>query len=75
MRDDGYIEHYSLAADEADTYEWKPDGSIGAVEGSHDDIIMSTAIGVTVALDSRFLGKPHEVLETAAKRFAMRVES
>jgi hypothetical protein len=72
IRDDGYIEHSSPACDEADTYEWKPDGTLGATEGSHDDIIMSTAIGVTVALDNRFLGKPREITQTQSKRFAIR---
>jgi hypothetical protein len=72
IRDDGYIEHYAIACDEADSYEWKPDGSVGAVDGGNDDVVMSTAIGVTVALDSRFLGKPHAVAETAAKRFGVK---
>jgi hypothetical protein len=72
MRDDGYIEHFERACDEADSYEWKPDGSIGAVDGEHDDIVMSTAIGVTVALDSRFLGTPRQIVETGAKRFGVK---
>jgi hypothetical protein len=71
MRDDGYIEHYSLACDEADSYEWKPNGSTGAVDGAHDDVVMSTAIGVTVALDNRFLAAPR-VAETGNKRFGIK---
>jgi hypothetical protein len=72
IRDDGYIEHYNVACDEADSYEWKPDGTVGAVDGGNDDVVMSTAIGVTVALDSRVLGVPHAVVETDAKRFGIR---
>lgn len=71
IRDSGYIEHYETACNEADCYEWKPDGSMGAVEGANDDVIMSTAIGVTVALDARFLGVPREVKESENNRFAV----
>jgi hypothetical protein len=72
MRDGGYIEHCSTACDEADSYEWKPDGSVGAVDGGNDDVVMSTAIGVTVATDTRFLGIPREIVDSEAKRFGMR---
>ena len=75
IRDSGYIEHYGRACDEADSYEWKPDGSIGAVDGEHDDVVMSTAIGATVALDTRFLGAPRQIVETEKKRFGLRVNS
>jgi hypothetical protein len=34
---------------EADSYEEKPDGSYGAVDGTHDDILMSTAIGLWIS--------------------------
>ena len=50
MRDDGYIERDKRALDEADTFEHKTDGSMGAVDGSHDDIEMSTAIGLWIAM-------------------------
>lgn len=46
IRDDAYIEKDSRACDEMDTYEIKPDGSMGAVSGCHDDIVMATAIGL-----------------------------
>jgi hypothetical protein len=74
MRDSGYIEHYDLSCHEADTYEWKPDGSMGAVDGANDDIVMSTAIGVTVATDTRFLGIPREIKEDEQKRFGVKSE-
>ncbi|MDE6482969.1 MAG: hypothetical protein K2L01_04340 [Rikenellaceae bacterium] len=46
LRESGYIEHDARALDEADTYEIKPDGSYGAVDGEHDDIYMSRAIAL-----------------------------
>lgn len=46
LRDEGYIERDARALDEADCYEIKPDGTYGAVDGWHDDIYMSRAIGL-----------------------------
>lgn len=45
-RECGYIERDARALDEADCYEIKEDGTYGAVEGEHDDIYMSRAIGL-----------------------------
>jgi len=50
MRDDEYIERDSRACDESDTFERKEDGSVGAVDGCHDDIEMCTDIGLWVSL-------------------------
>ena len=49
LREGGYIERDIRACDEYDTYEKKPNGSFGAVEGKHDDMLMSRAIGLYVA--------------------------
>ena len=46
LRDEGYVERDVRACDEMDTYEIKPNGTLGAVDGCHDDILMSTAIGL-----------------------------
>lgn len=46
FREGGHIERDGRALDEADCYEIKPDGSYGAVDGEHDDIYMSRAIGL-----------------------------
>lgn len=46
FREQGYIERDARALDEADCYEVKEDGTFGAVEGGHDDIYMSRAIGL-----------------------------
>lgn len=48
-RDDTFIEHDSRVVDEADQFEFRTDGSMGAVEGCHDDLLMPTAIGVWVS--------------------------
>lgn len=49
-RECGYIERDARALDEADCYEIKEDGSYGAVDGEHDDIYMSRAIGLKASL-------------------------
>lgn len=43
MRDDLYIEYDDIACDEADTYEIKEDGTYGAKDGCHDDVVMTSA--------------------------------
>lgn len=49
LREEGYIEYDSRVCDEYDVYEMKPDGTYGAVEGQHDDMVMCTAIGIKVS--------------------------
>ena len=46
FREQGFVERDARALDEADCYEIKEDGTYGAVEGGHDDIYMSRAIGL-----------------------------
>ncbi|MEX2436949.1 MAG: hypothetical protein WD509_00005, partial [Candidatus Paceibacterota bacterium] len=48
-RDTEYIERSARTCDEMDTYEIKPDGRMGAVEGAKDDLVISTAGGVWLA--------------------------
>jgi hypothetical protein len=43
LRDASFIEHAQEAIDEYNCFEEKPDGSKGAVEGAHDDIVISRA--------------------------------
>ena len=50
IREDSYIEKDERACDEMDTLEYKVDGSIGAVDGSHDDMVITTAGVVWLAL-------------------------
>ena len=35
--------------DEADQYEFKQDGTMGGVDGTHDDLLVPTAIGVWIS--------------------------
>jgi hypothetical protein len=46
LREEAYIERDMRTANEMDCYEVKPDGKYGATEGSNDDLVMATAIGV-----------------------------
>lgn len=61
FREEGYIERDVRALDEADHYEMKNDGSFGAVDGEHDDIYMSRAIGLKASrqMPLPFLTEPH----------------
>jgi len=49
LRELGYIELDQRAVNEWDSYEIKKDGSYGAVDGQHDDILMPTAIGLYIS--------------------------
>ena len=49
-RDYAYFEFDSQACDEADQFEIKENGSYGAVDGAHDDHVITTAIGVWACL-------------------------
>lgn len=53
VRDHGYVERDSQALDEMATYEVLPNGSMGARPGTHDDILMSRAIGLHIALSQQ----------------------
>ncbi|MFA5419974.1 MAG: hypothetical protein WC341_16090, partial [Bacteroidales bacterium] len=61
MRDELYIERDQRACDEADSYEVKPDGSYGAVDGSHDDLVVATAGVVWLAL--KYMDAPYLIKE------------
>ncbi len=45
LREQGYIERDAQACYEHDVYERKPNGSYGAMEGHHDDILITRCIG------------------------------
>ena len=48
IREEGYIERDADALDEFLKYEKKNNGSYGAILGSHDDILMTRAIGLYI---------------------------
>jgi len=50
LRDNLYVEKWDKACDEMDTLEYKEDGTIGAVDGCHDDVAITTAGDVWLAL-------------------------
>lgn len=52
LREGAYTERDSGTLDEARVYEVKPDGSMGASEGHHDDRLMATMIGLYVCYEA-----------------------
>lgn len=51
LRESPYIERSYEACNEYDTYEKKENGSFGAIDGHHDDILMTRLIGMYVAYE------------------------
>lgn len=49
LREMGFIDYDVRFYNECATYELKPNGSYGAIDGYHDDIYMSTGIGLYVS--------------------------
>lgn len=48
LRERGYIERDELACYEHDVFERKPNGTFGAMEGHHDDILITRCIGTYI---------------------------
>lgn len=61
VRDQLYDECDIRLCDEMDSFMLHDDGSMGAVEGMHDDMVMSTAIGLRVSDE---MDLPVEITET-----------
>jgi hypothetical protein len=51
LREEGYIERNREALNEARVYEQKKNGSFGAKEGKHDDILMTRLIGCHICYE------------------------
>lgn len=70
--DEGYylIENDKEVCDEMSWFETKQDGKQGAVQGKHDDLVMTTAIGVHVAINEMPLPelKRKEFVRTSVKK-------
>ena len=49
LRNNYYIEHDELACHEFDVFERKPNGSFGAQDGEHDDMLITRCIGFYIA--------------------------
>jgi hypothetical protein len=69
LRDDLYIERHKSSLDEMVYYEIKNDGSYGSADGKHDDLVMSTAGTLWLALKQ--MPKPVEL--TVQERIIKRV--
>lgn len=63
LREEAYIERDLRACDEFDTYEIKPNGSYGAVEGCKDDLVMTTAIGLWICF--KYMAFPKLIVKSA----------
>jgi len=73
LREEGYIERDSRACDEMDMYEIKQNGTLGAVDGGHDDIVITTAIDLWIVL--RYLPPPKIVTKTSTSASVKKVQS
>lgn len=65
LRENMYIETCKEAVDEHDFMEIKKNGSIGAVEGQHDDRHITRAIGLWVCYD--YLNTPRKVVPRSSR--------
>lgn len=55
----GYVEHDQMAVNEANWYEIKTNGSYGAIDGQHDDVLMTTMGGTWMVIS--YMDKPYLV--------------
>lgn len=73
LRDQTYIEYDKRALDECEWYEQKINKDVfGAVEGKHDDIYMSRAIGLKVSFT---IDLPQEAMQNKPLSFSKGVRS
>jgi len=75
LRDDGYIERNVECCYEYRKYEIKPDGTFGAVEGNHDDRVMSRLIGLYVCYDYENYPLPALIVTETSRRPTTRILS
>lgn len=64
IRDGEYIERDRRCVDEMTWLETKPDGTLGAIDGRHDDIIDTTAIAIYISSEEM---PPPRQISTARK--------
>ena len=69
-----YIEYDERVCSEMDCFEIKQTGKLGATDGNHDDMVMTTAIGLHVAINLMPLPRKKEV-EYASRHKTKRSES
>lgn len=66
LREGLYVEYDERSCTEMDTYEIKPNGRYGAVDGCHDDMVMATAIGVWACI--KYLPPPREIKQQGNRK-------
>lgn len=69
----GYWEYDARVCDEYDQYEIKPNGTYGAVDGAHDDCVMSTAIGYWACVS--YMEPPAIIVESNKDRSKPKIVS
>jgi hypothetical protein len=70
--DNGYylIENDKEVCDEASWFETKPNGSQGAIQGKHDDLFITTAIGCHIAIN--IMPMPEMIVDMYEKKGVFR---
>lgn len=68
LREIGYVERDVRVLDECDCYENKPDGSMGAVDGTHDDLVIPSAICVWADGSPQAIGPVREIEKKVIKK-------
>ena len=68
LRDQGYVERDRRVLDEADCYEFKPDGTMGATDGMHDDLVIVSAMAVWAHYSPIAIGPVKEVKQQSFKK-------
>lgn len=65
VRDRAWVERNTIACDELSYYEKRKDGSYGAIEGQHDDVLMTRAIGLWICF--RDMDMPKEKIKVTPR--------
>ncbi|MDE5902760.1 MAG: terminase [Muribaculaceae bacterium] len=68
VRDALYVERCQDALDELLSYERRDNGSYGAIAGCHDDILMTRAIGLHIALHEMDTPRPLRPMRPTVRR-------
>ena len=64
IRDSLYVERDENAINELLNYEKKKDGKYGAIDGHHDDLVMTRAIAMQIDLKEMDLPRQVEIKQT-----------
>ena len=70
LREGGYIERDEEAVNEARWFEYKDNGSTGAIAGKHDDIIITRMAGLHVCYEIPLPVPPEKIIKIRKKTIA-----